>query len=141
MSKKYDFALINKFFADSAWNGSPQVLQVNDSVSMPQTTNGTMLVSMSNQATQNNQGSIAQTSGGGEPAFFTLPALAGYPEVEIKNFNANNLNLTNISANAETPIKVYCNRGPVTLTINGKEIGMKEPNEVNVVLWESVTCQ
>jgi beta-galactosidase len=37
-----------------------------------------------------------------------------------------------------TPIKVYSNVGPVTLTVNGATIGTKEPTDMQIVTWDNV---
>ncbi len=38
----------------------------------------------------------------------------------------------------ETPIKVYSNVGPVTLTVNGEPVGTKTPTDMKIVKWEKV---
>lgn len=40
---------------------------------------------------------------------------------------------------AQTPIKVYSNRGKVTLTVNGEKMGTVEPNEYRIACWENIT--
>ena len=89
-----------------AWTGTPTVLQTGDNASMPQTTNGTMIVAMTNQSTQNNDGTITLTSGGSAPQTINVPALVNQPTIDVQNFQANNLSLTNTSANSATPINI-----------------------------------
>ena len=91
---------------DSTWDGSPLVLQVNENANMPQTPAGTMIFAVTNEATQNNLGEIAFTSGGAPPRFLKLPANANQPSIIVNNWNANNLSVTNISANSQTPIEI-----------------------------------
>lgn len=100
------YALLDQLMVNAAWNGQPSTLLVNQSVGMPQTTNGTMILTATNQATQNNMGQLALTSGGAQPVMLDVPPLANQPSVLMNNWKANNLNVTNISANASTPILV-----------------------------------
>lgn len=88
----------------ASWNGSPQTLQVNQNATMPQTPNGTMTFACFNQSTQNNSGSLFLTSGGSQPESLTVPALAQQPLIVMNNWMANNLSVTNVSANGNTPI-------------------------------------
>jgi hypothetical protein len=73
---------------------------------MPQTTNGTMVFSYENVSSENNQGTISITSGSAPPTFENVPALANQPSMLINNWHANNLSVTNISANNDTPIAI-----------------------------------
>lgn len=100
------YELLGQLMVNGAWNGQPSTLLVNQSVGMPQTTNGTMIVTATNQASQNNMGQLALTSGGAQPLMLDVPPLANQPTVQMNNWKANNLNITNISANANTPILV-----------------------------------
>jgi hypothetical protein len=100
------FAVIGRFRVTATWNGAPLVLQVNDNANMPQTTNGSMVLTYENLAEQNNQGTIAVTSGGARPEFREVPALANQPSLWVNNWRANNLQITNVSANSATPIRV-----------------------------------
>jgi hypothetical protein len=103
---KHNFQVLGQQLTNSTWNGQPTTLLQNQSVSMPQTTNGTMIFAATNQATVNNQGDLGITSGGGVPQFLTVPALANQPTVLINNWQANNLNVTNTSPATATPILV-----------------------------------
>jgi hypothetical protein len=100
------FAIIGQQTVNANWNGSSVVLQVNDNVNMPQTSNGTMIFGYVNQSTQNNAGTLAITSGGSQPTFVNAPALVSQPGIVINNWAANNLSVTNVSPNNNTPIWV-----------------------------------
>ena len=91
---------------NAAWNGSPSVLLVNQNLAMPQTPNGTTILSSTNQSSMNNGGTLGLTSGGAPPQFITVPANANQPSILIQNWNANNLSISNVSANNNTPILV-----------------------------------
>lgn len=98
------FAILGQSLAVDNWNGAPLTLAVHDSAIMPQTTDGSMILAFQNASTMNNAGKLALTSGGGQPQFLLVPALLQQPSVMISNWHANNLNLTNISVAANTPI-------------------------------------
>jgi hypothetical protein len=108
---------------NAAWNGQPQTLAVRGSVTMPQTPNGSLIVGYFNQSQQNNAGRLAFTSGGSDPTFVPVPALARMISILTANWRANNLNITNVSTNAATPILVQAygpgipGMQPGTLTI------------------------
>jgi len=91
---------------NAAWNGQPQTLTYRASVSMPQTPNGSLIVGYFNQSQQNNAGKLALTSGGSDPTFLPVPALARMISVLTSNWHANNLNISNVSINTATPILV-----------------------------------
>ena len=91
---------------NSNWNGSPVTLLVNQNVVMPQTPNGTVILGYFNQSTQNNGGTLSVTSGGAQPTFLTAQAAALQPNILMQNWIANNLSVTNISVNQNTPIWV-----------------------------------
>ena len=42
------------------------------------------------------------------------------------------------TTNAVATVIGFCNRGPVTLTVNGRRVGTHKPDEVKVVRWEDV---
>lgn len=102
----HGYSIIDQNSVNAAWNGQPTTLQVNTNISIPQMPNGTAILAATNQTTQNNQGQLSITSGGGPPSFLTLQANANQPTILIKNWNANNLSLTNTSPNTNTPILV-----------------------------------
>ncbi|MBV9762142.1 MAG: hypothetical protein JO340_16380 [Acidobacteriaceae bacterium] len=104
--QQHGYSVINQNSVNAAWNGQPTTLQVNTNISIPQMPNGTAILAATNQSTQNNQGQLSITSGGGQPTFLNLQANANQPTIVIQNWNANNLSLTNISANNNTPVLV-----------------------------------
>lgn len=92
--------------AAASWDGSLVTLPVNGSVSMSQTTNGSMVFSSVNQATMNNQGEVTLSSGAAAPQALSVQALTVQPTILVTNWHANNLNVTNTSRNADTPLSV-----------------------------------
>ncbi|HYW09551.1 MAG TPA: hypothetical protein VE913_21495 [Longimicrobium sp.] len=100
------YAILGRFSVTDTWDGSPLVLAVNESATMPQTPNGSMVLSYQNVATQNNRGELVVTSGGGPPTSLPVEALAGGPSVWANNWRANNLRVTNVSINNDTPIRI-----------------------------------
>lgn len=106
MTTKNPHSLIDRNSVSASWNGSPTVLLTSQNVVMPQTPNGTTIFAATNQSTLNNQGQVSLTSGGAAPELIGVPALTSQPTVKIDNWKANNLSVTNISANNDTPILV-----------------------------------
>lgn len=100
------YQLLGRITVEDTWDGRPLVLQVNQNARMPQTPAGSMVLAYLNVATQNNLGELAVTSGGSAPAFLYADALATQPGVLVNNWKANDLSITNISANAATPIRI-----------------------------------
>jgi len=99
-----EFELPGLISANSNWDGSPLTLLVNQNVVMPQTPNGTVIIGYFNQSQQNNGGVLSITSGGGQPLVLNVPAGALQPFILMRNWSANNLSITNISPNQNTPI-------------------------------------
>lgn len=89
---------------NATWNGSGIVLLTGQNVVMPQTANGTMIFGWVNQSSANNFGSLSLTSGGSTPTLLDAPALSAQPGVLVNNWHANNLSVTNVSLNQQTPI-------------------------------------
>jgi hypothetical protein len=124
------FELLGKNSVNNSWNGSPVTLNVNESVSMPQTPNGTMVFGYFNQATQNNSGDLIVTSGGGAPTTLVAPANTLQPSIWMNNWQANNLNVTNVSPNSNTPIWISAfgpgvpGQYPLTLQSNGTPVAL-----------------
>jgi len=87
------------------WNGSPKSLNQHEGVTMPQTPVGDLIVTFFNQAEKNDEGKISLTTGGSRPEIITVEPLMNAPQIMIRNFDGNNLNLTNISS-TEVPIQV-----------------------------------
>lgn len=105
-SQAAPFEILGKNNVNSNWNGAPLKLEVNDHVDLPQTPAGSMIFTWENVAKQNNLGQLMVTSGGDPPVPKRADANANRPEIWIHNWNANNLGVTNVSANSETPIRI-----------------------------------
>ncbi|CAN5688343.1 hypothetical protein BH11PSE6_BH11PSE6_04300 [soil metagenome] len=106
MTTQNPHSVIDQNSVGASWNGSPTVLLTSQNTGIPQTPNGTTIFAATNQSTLNNQGQISLTSGGGAPNILPVPALTSQPTININNWQANNLSVTNISANNDTPILV-----------------------------------
>jgi hypothetical protein len=89
---------------NATWNGSGTVLLAGQNVVMPQTANGTIIFGWVNQSGMNNFGMLSLTSGGSAPTSLDAPALSAQPGVLMNNWHANNLSVTNVSLNQQTPI-------------------------------------
>jgi hypothetical protein len=100
------FEIVGQNTVTDTWDGAPLVLAVNDSANMPQTPNGSVVFAYQNVATQNNLGSLILTSGGSPTNPLTAPALTNQPNILTNNWQANNLRVTNTSANNNTPIRI-----------------------------------
>jgi hypothetical protein len=96
-----DSAVLSNSYPD--WKGEAITLQVNDSATMQQTTNGSMMFAFQNNSEMNNDGQLSLSSGAWSQAFDS-PALLLQPNVLIRNWRSNNLNVTNTSDNNNTPI-------------------------------------
>ena len=90
----------------ASWDGSRLILPVNQNADLPQTTNGSMIFAYENISTQNNAGTISVTTGGSAPTFLNAPALTNQVSFVMNNWDANNLSVTNVSANNDTPIAI-----------------------------------
>lgn len=106
MSAKHEFSILGAPKTTASWDGSPTTISPPDGLSMAQTTNGSMVLAYQNTSSMNNAGKLALTSGGSAPTFLPVPALLVQPTIYVHNWGANNLNVTNISAAAATPIWV-----------------------------------
>lgn len=124
------FMVIDQNTVNAAWNGSPTTLQVSQNINMPQTPNGTMILAAQDAATQNNQGVLSLTSGGAPPTFLDLQANANQPSIQINNWKANNLSLTNVSPNQNTPIWLQ-GVGPGIPGINPQALVIGTPLALN----------
>jgi hypothetical protein len=122
------YQLIGQNPVDSNWNGSPITLLVDQNVVMPQTPNGTVVFAYFNQSTQNNGGALSVTSGGNVPTTLQVPAGALQASIWMHNWKADNLSVTNISANQNTPIWIAAfgpgisGQFPVALPTDGKSV-------------------
>ncbi|MFD2058373.1 hypothetical protein ACFSQT_36400 [Mesorhizobium calcicola] len=122
-----DFTILGQSLVNDNWDGSPVELAVRDSVAMPQTPNGSMILAFQNASELNNDGKLAMTSGSNPPQFLLARALALQPTILINNWQANNLTLTNVSVNAKTPIWIAAygpgmGAAPTPLPTNGDAI-------------------
>jgi hypothetical protein len=91
---------------NTQWDGSPMVLQVAQSATMPQTPIGTMIIAARDLATVENAGTLTITSGGAPPQFLTIPALSPYPTLTANNWEGQAITLTNVSASQNVPIMI-----------------------------------
>jgi hypothetical protein len=90
----------------SGWDGSPFVLQPNQTAVMGQTPNGSTIFTYTNLSTQNNAGTIEIGSGGQRPTRLSVPALTNQPSFLIQNWAANSLTVANASPATDTPIRI-----------------------------------
>lgn len=88
------------------WTGAPTTLQQYGQTTMPQTPNGSLVFEYLNVSTQNNAGLLNLTSAGSPITSLQAPALIYRPGILTNNWQANNLTVTNLSANSNTPIYI-----------------------------------
>jgi hypothetical protein len=88
------------------WNGAPLSLDQNQAAEMPQSPNGSMIFTWQNMSELNNDGTLALASGGAKPQTFDAGAGAIWPSILVRNWQTNNLTVTNISNAASTPIQI-----------------------------------
>ncbi len=100
------FAILGKAESTTVWNGDALTLGQYEGASMPQTPNGSMMLAYLNRSKRNSEGKLAWTSGASAPQFLVAPALAIDPTVFVHNWGGNNLNITNVSVGADTPIQI-----------------------------------
>lgn len=100
------YAIIDQRSVAPSWDGARLILAPDQNANMPQAANGSMVFTYQNMSVQNNQGDISLTSGGSAPRFYSVSAGANQPSFVIDNWKANNISITNISPNAETPIAI-----------------------------------
>lgn len=103
--QQFPFAIIDQFTVEVNWNGAPLVLQMSENAVAPQTPNGSTIFAATNLATKNNSGQLSLNS---NQVLQTLNvnALTEQPAAIIRNWQANSLSVTNISAASETPINI-----------------------------------
>jgi hypothetical protein len=124
------FQIIGQNVVNAAWNGIGTTIAVNQSLGMPQTPNGTTILGWVNQAPSNNFGQLSATSGGSAPSILDAPPLAAQPSLLMNNWQGNNLNVTNISVNNDTPIWVCLygpgipGQSPMALKTDGTPLGL-----------------
>jgi len=128
--QRLPFQIIGQNVVNASWNGIGTTIAVNQSLAMPQTPNGTTILGWVNQSPQNNAGQLSVTSGSSAPYILDAPALAAQPSLLMNNWGANNLNVTNISVNNNTPIWVCLygpgipGQSPMTLKTDGTPLGL-----------------
>ena len=134
--------------ANANWSGQGQQLAVGQNANMTRTANGTMIFMYFNQSTENNAGQLSLSSGGSLPSNLDAPALSSQPSLLINNWNANNLSVTNNSANNNTPIWISAYGPgvpgqtpaklpigtPVPLQTTGTAQGTASPQWMNLVM-------
>lgn len=122
------FNIIGQSITNPAWDGSGATLQQYDSVTMPQTPTGSMILAYWNVASQNNDGTLSWTTGASAPQFLDAPALPLIPSTLVQNFQGNNLTVTNLSGNTGTPIRIAAfapgipKQTPRPLTVGGPPV-------------------
>jgi len=152
LRKEPRFRIIDRNTVLATWDGQPTTLLPTQNVNMPQTTNGSMILAYRNASTENNQGTLSLTSGASAPVMLQAFALTLQPSLETNNWKGNNLSVTNISANANTPIWIQAvgpglpGQTPVNLPNNGTQValapgqtaqGQALPQYMNLVLGNS----
>ena len=130
--------------ATITWDGSPTTIQpLSDTLLMPQTTNGSMVLAYQNKATLNNLGELSLTSGA-SPLKIDVPALIQQPFIKVNNWKANNLTINNISQQAATPIWIEAfgpglpGQTPITIT-NGTAFKLS-PQPTTTSVGQGVTA-
>lgn len=125
--------------SNTAWNGGPLTLQVNDNANLSPTTNGSMVLAYQNLATVNNQGNLTLTSGGSIPVNLPVPARANAPSIMVNNWQGNNLSASNTSIVAPTPIWIAAigpgltGVNPVNLPADGSKVTLAAAKPGQVV--------
>ena len=89
----------------SDWDGTPTTLAQGDSVNMPQTTNGSMILMAANMSQGNDAGTLEIQTGGARPTNLNLPAGANQFVPVVHNWEAQNLKLTNMSV--KNSVNIY----------------------------------
>ena len=112
----------------SDWNGDPQTLTNGQSVNMPQTVNGSMVLGWQNTSAGNNNGELTVASGGSRPEKLDATAGLGQVQTITRNWGGNNLQLTNNSQQGEVNIWAtaigpgYGTTPPVDLPMDGTKV-------------------
>jgi hypothetical protein len=106
-TRRATFEVIGQNSVNQTWDGSPLVLNPQDSANMPTTPVGSMVFAYTNISTVNNMGTLALVSGGSAPTFLTAPAFTNQPGIIVKNWQGQNLGVTNVSVpGTNTPIEI-----------------------------------
>jgi hypothetical protein len=105
-SYRMPYQVLEQNTANATWNGTGMTLLVGQSALMTQTPNGTLVFGYFNLSPQNSAGELILTTGGNLYRDLQVPALMTVPGIVMNNFAANNLNVTNVSGNSNTPIYI-----------------------------------
>jgi hypothetical protein len=142
------FTIIGAQVSTPNWTGAPLTLAWHDNAAMPSTPAGSTVLGWANTATMNNDGTLALTSAGA-PQFLDAPAGTLIPSILVKNYKANSLTLTNLSANKATPIwvemfgpglpgptptPITAGAAPISLAAGGTASGSAPPNYAQLIL-------
>jgi hypothetical protein len=100
------FSLLGQPESTVSWDGSLLQLVPPNGAAMAPTPNGSMIFAYQNMSAQNNAGKLMLASGAGKPLSLASPALISQPRVLIQNWAGNNLTVTNVSLNPDTPIAI-----------------------------------
>ena len=117
------------------WNGDPTTLTMNESVNMPQTNDGSMVLGYQNMSTGNDDGTLVIASGGAQPEKVTVQAGQNQLSIKTHNWEGNNLQLTNQSVVDTVTIRVQAigpghgTTTPKTLPMDGTAIELS-PRDV-----------
>jgi hypothetical protein len=115
--------------ASTDWDGMPKVLAQDDTVTMPQTPNGSLILGYFNQSQQDNAGSLLLSSGAEDPITLPAPPLMRWINILVHNWQANNLKLTNVSDHKATPIFVEA-FGPGVPGVQPKQLVIGTPMQL-----------
>jgi hypothetical protein len=108
----------------ASWNGSPIVLQVDESVTLPQMPNGIVILAALNTSTNDGAATLSVTIGSGAPQKIPLPAGSTLPWVEVIDGQANQLQITNTSSSALVEVQLI---GPGLPGYTPKELPDNSP--------------
>ena len=86
------------------WDGKPVTLKQNESVNLPQTTDGSMILIYLNRSPGNDEGTLSIQSGGKPPTVVTVPPGTMQPGVMTQNWEGNNLQVANLST---VPVDIW----------------------------------
>jgi len=121
--------------ATTPWTGAPLTLQQFDQAVLAQTTNGSLVLGYLNMTTTTNAGALTLTSAGSPMKTPQAPAGQGRPLFEVYNWQGNNLNVTNTSTAANTPIWISA-IAPGLPGVNPAPLAANGP-AVTIAVWAS----
>jgi hypothetical protein len=105
MATQPKYEVLGANMVNASWDGTPKTLAVDGTLSIPQAPKGAMIFAYENKTTGNNDGSLVISSGA-DTVDLDSPAGLPTPKILVKNWDANNFNVTNISGHPDTPIWV-----------------------------------